>query len=203
MENSAIVLFVKRWIFLIIVILVLGVLSIFIKTTENNTYKSTETKNDYWFILHRKSNIEYLYQGKLGSIKGSKMIKKFTVKTGIPGERPTPLPRLVGKEYWLITDKSESKDNPETAPYFLTLNIPAPTDMPFGPEPYLECGGGQCQWELPGECGLHGVNGDESRLSAENPGSSGCIRHTDSDITYLYSLLNPETEEIRYYIEDK
>lgn len=158
--------------------------------------------SEYWFILHRKSNTEYLYKGMPGKISESKLIKIFKVKSGIPSERPTPLPKLVGKEYWVITRKAESHDNPETAPYFLTLNIPAPQIPPFGPEPYLECNG-QCQWELPGEFGLHGVNGDNSRLSAENQGSSGCIRHTDSDITYLFNLLNPEKEKIRYYIEDK
>jgi hypothetical protein len=31
----------------------------------------------------------------------------------------------LGKEYWLITKKESAKENPETAPYFLTLNIPA------------------------------------------------------------------------------
>lgn len=153
-------------------------------------------------MLHRKSNIEYLYQGRPGGIKESQLIRKFTVKTGIPGQRPTPLPKLLGKEYWIITGKAESKENPETAPYFLTLNIPAPEEPPFGPAPYLECNG-QCHWELPGEFGLHGINGDESRLSAEDPGSSGCIRHRDEDITYLFNLLDPNKEEIRYYIKDK
>ena len=67
--------------------------------------------------------------------------------------------------------------------------------------PYTECNG-QCNWILPGAFGLHGVNGDLSRLSIENPGSSGCIRHSDEDITYLYNNLDPQKEEIRYYIED-
>jgi len=193
---------VKKLIFLLIFVIVLGILSLFTKTNEENVANKFEIKNDYWLVLYRKSNKEFLYLGIPGDMKNSKLIKSFIVKTGIPGERPTPLPKLVELDYWIITKKAESFENPETAPYFLSLNIPAPTGIPFGPEPYLECGGIQCQWELPGEFGLHGVNGDESKLASENPGSSGCIRHKDSDITYLYNLLNPTKEEIRYYIED-
>ena len=195
---------------LFLLVIFLGALTFIIKPVEkiDSIPKSKEVA--YWFILHRKSNMEYFYKGVPGEIKESKLIKKFIVKTGIPGERPTPLPNLVGKEYWVITNKIDSSENPETAPYFLSLNIPAPTDIPFGPEPYLECGGvpaspnrgEQCQWDLPGEFGLHGVNGDDSRLSKENLGSSGCIRHTDSDITFLYNVLQPEKDEIRYYITD-
>jgi hypothetical protein len=158
-------------------------------------------KKAHWFILHRKSNSEDLFYGVPGNKEKSELLKTFTVKSGIPGERPTPLPQLVGKEYWVITEKHEEKENPETAPYFITLNVPAPENEPYGPVPYLECNG-QCNWVRPGAFGLHGVNGDASRLSDENPGSSGCIRHSDEDITYLYNTLNPEKEEIRYYIED-
>lgn len=154
----------------------------------------------YWFILHRKSNKEELFKGLAGDKNKSTLVKTFQVKVGIPNERPTPLPLLVGKEYWLITEKQEQKDNPETAPYFLTLNIPAPSEEPYGPKPYNECDGQQCHWILPGAFGLHGINGDLSRLSTENPGSSGCIRHKDEDITYLFNLLDP-SKEIRYYIE--
>lgn len=154
----------------------------------------------YWFLLHRESNIQYLYYGLPNQPEQSKLIRTFTVKTGRPGERPTPLPELVGREYWLVTAKTAVTDNPETAPYFITLDIPAPSEPPYGPAPYLECGG-QCDWITYGEFGLHGVNGDLNRLSAEDPGSSGCIRHTDEDITFLYNLLEPEEEEIRYYIK--
>ncbi len=153
----------------------------------------------YWFLLQRENNVEYLYRGVAGDIHNSVPVKMFMVKTGRPGERPTPLPRLTGRRYWLVTTK-EATDNPETAPYFLTLNVPGIENPPYGPTPYLECNG-QCNWSLPGAFGLHGVNGDESRLSAENPGSSGCIRHKDSDITYLYQFLDPQVQEIRYYIE--
>jgi hypothetical protein len=156
--------------------------------------------NSYWFLLMRKSNKEYLYSGSPGDKSKSVLIKTFTVKTGIPGQRPTPLPSLVGRKYWIITDKKDSSNNPETSPYFLTLNIPFNTES-FGPEPYLECGG-QCNWILPGSFGLHGVNGDNNRLSADDPGSSGCIRHSNEDITYLYKLLDPKHQEIRYYIVD-
>lgn len=66
---------------------------------------------------------------------------------------------------------------------------------------YLECDG-KCNWEIPGAFGLHGVAGDESRLSNLDSGSSGFVRHSDSDITFLYNTLHPEQDEIRYYIED-
>lgn len=160
---------------------------------------STPTAQDYWFILHRASNSENLYKGVPGDTSQSTLVKTFTVKAGRPGERPTPLPQLAGKEYWTIIAK-QPDSNPETAPYFLTLDIPF--DAPYyGPTPYDECGG-QCNWLLPGAFGLHGVNGDNSRLSPDNPGSSGCIRHTTEDITYLYNLLDPANSQIRYYVEN-
>lgn len=158
-------------------------------------------KDQYWFLLHRKSAVEKLYYGEPGNEENSALVKIFTVKTGITGKKPTPLPQLAGKDYWVIVDKLEAFDNPETAPYFLTLDVPIGENEPFGPEPYLECDG-QCNWELPGYFGLHGVAGDPTKLSEENEGSSGCIRHTDEDITYLYNLLDPSKEEIRYYIQD-
>ena len=161
----------------------------------------TVEKSGYWFVLHRESNIELLYKGVLGDAKRSDLVRSFRVKTGVPGERPTPLPQMIGRDYWLVTAKSTS-DNPETAPYFITLDVPTSDEPPFGPKPYEECGG-QCDWVIPGAFGLHGVNGDPSRLSDENSGSSGCVRHSDEDITYLYKLLNPDKEEIRYYVEDR
>ena len=123
------------------------------------------------------------------------------MKTGNPGERPTPLPQLLGRQYWLVNGKYETKDNPETAPYFLSLDIPVSEEEPFGPNAYPECEGG-CNWILPGSFGLHGVAGNMEKLSADDPGSSGCIRHFDEDITYLYNLLDPQAEEIRYFIKD-
>lgn len=158
-----------------------------------------EPQEIYWFVLHRKSNKEFLYYGIPNNKDQSQLIKEFTVKVGRPGERPTPLPQLAGREYWKIIAKTPVQDNPETAPYFLTLDVPAPSVPPYGPAPYLECNG-QCDWVTFGEFGLHGINGDETRLSKEDPGSSGCVRHTDEDITYLYNLLDPENEEIRYYV---
>lgn len=155
---------------------------------------------EYWFKLARKSGVEYLYKGVPGVASESALIKKFKVKTGMTG-RPTPLPKLAGRDYWLITKKYPTEDNLETAPYFIELNVPNTMEAPFGPTPYLECDG-QCNWELPGPFGLHGVAGDETRLSEESLGSSGCIRHSDKDITYLYNLLDPEKNKIRYYIED-
>lgn len=162
---------------------------------------SSIPKESYWLMLHRKSNVEYLYLGIPGERDKSELVKTFKVKAGIAGQRPTPLPKLLGRDYWLITGKAETKDDPETAPYFLILDIPYSEEYPYGPVPYLECTG-QCDWILPGSFGLHGINGDPSRLSTENPGSSGCVRHTDEDITYLYNLFDPEKEKIRYYIED-
>jgi lipoprotein-anchoring transpeptidase ErfK/SrfK len=158
-------------------------------------------KEQHWLLLHRKSNKEFLYFGIAGNKTESKLLKTFLVKSGIPHERPTPLPSLLGRKYWIITDKHEETENPETAPYFLTLDVPVSEEEPFGPSPYLECNG-QCNWVLPGYFGLHGSGGDSSKLSQEDPGSSGCIRHSDQDITYLYNALDPKKEEIRYYIED-
>lgn len=174
------------------------VFGLFLLSKQKKPEKSVEK---YWFVLHRKANREELLKGLPGDRKQSKVVKAFQVKVGIPGERPTPLPKLLGKEYWLITDKEEQKDDPETAPYFLRLNIPAPTGEPYGPSPYNECSG-QCHWIVPGAFGLHGTAGTPERLSMDNPGSSGCIRHKDEDITYLFNLLDPAKEEIRYYIED-
>jgi hypothetical protein len=169
-------------------------------TRASGQVLSTRVKPAYWFMLYRKSNLEFLYHGHAGDLRASRLIKTFSVKTGIPGERPTPLPQFLGRNFWLVTAKSESIDF-ETAPYFISLDIPVSGEEPYGPDPYLECNG-QCNWILPGEFGLHGVAGDDSKLSSDNPGSSGCIRHKDADITYLYHLLDPENEEIRYYIQD-
>ncbi len=173
---------------------------------------SITDQESHWFVLHRESNTEGLYFGVSGNKSKSELVKTFKVKTGIPGERPTPLPRLLGREYWKVTKKEPQFDNPETAPYFITLDIPAPEEEPYGPVPYTECngpvstgvsqGGQQCSWVVPGVFGLHGTASNPAKLSDEDLGSSGCIRHSDEDITYLYNLLNPEEEEIRYYIEE-
>lgn len=179
---------------------VLGLLLFPLKPSSKDVL-SVQTEENYWFLLKRKSNVEYLYKGVPGNTDKSEIIKIFNVKTGIPNERPTPLPEKLGREYWVITKKYESKDNPETSPYFLSLDIPVTDEEPFGPTPYDECGG-QCNWVLPGEFGLHGVGGDSTKLSVENNGSSGCIRHSDEGITYLYHLLEVEDHKIRYYIED-
>lgn len=187
----------------IIIVLCVFVINLTLGFFLINQYKKTEKPVEkYWFILHRKANREELLKGVPGDKNKSMIVKTFQVKVGIPGERPTPLPKLLGKEYWLLVAKEEQKDNPETAPYFLTLNIPAPTDEPYGPAPYNECNGQQCHWVLPGAFGLHGTAGQPERLSKDDPGSSGCVRHRDEDITYLYNLLDPKKEEIRYYIED-
>lgn len=203
----------KKIAVLFTILFISGISLFFLKYLMNRgtEVKSLTAEKSHWFLLHRKSSKEYLYLGRAGDKEKSRLIRSFTVKTGRPGERPTPLPQLLGKKYWLITKKQKS-GNPETAPYFIILNIPAPTSKPFGPEPYKECGKPastgsfgevkQCNWSLPGEFGLHGVNGNESRLSPEDPGSSGCIRHRDEDITYIYNLIDPEKKEVRYYIED-
>ena len=177
------------------------------KENQDVSENMTSPKKSHWFILHRKSEKELLYYGISGDVNNSQLIKTFQVKPG-NAENPTPLPRLLGRKYWLIIKKELTKDNPETAPYFLTLDIPTSGEWPYGPTPYLECKSpftgetGQCEWGFPGYFGLHGVNGDLTKLSKENPGSLGCIRHKDTDISYLYNLLNPEKEEIRYYIKE-
>ncbi|MBI4226002.1 L,D-transpeptidase [Candidatus Roizmanbacteria bacterium] len=162
---------------------------------------SKKAKSSHWLLLKRKSNVELLYFGRPGNEKESRLMKTFKVNVGIDKESPTPLPQLLGRDYWLIIDKVQAKDNLETAPFFLTLDIPVSEGEPYGPTPYLECDG-QCNWVLPGYFGLHGVNGDESKLSSEDPGSSGCVRHRDEDIAYLYKLFEPKKEEIRYYVEN-
>ena len=177
-------------------------LQIFLPSQEMRV-KEDEREQSYWFILYRQSQKEELYLGVPGVKDQSTLVKTFTVKTGRPGERPTPLPQLVGRDYWLITQKHAQPDNPETAPYFLTLDVPGIEEPPYGPVPYEECKGEQCDWILPGAFGLHGTAGNPDKLSESDPGSSGCIRHSDSDITYLYHLLDPQKDEIRYYIEDK
>jgi lipoprotein-anchoring transpeptidase ErfK/SrfK len=193
----------KRTLLLLLILIFLSVGLIFqnFHKVEKTQVLSAQLEESYWFILHRASNEEFLFLGVPGDQEKSKLVKMFQVKTGVPGKKPTPLPKLVGREYWVIKDKYDSSENPETAPYFLTLDIPVGETEPFGPEPYLECDG-QCNWILPGAFGLHGINGDLSKISEENPGSSGCIRHSNEDITYLYNQLNPNEEEIRYYIED-
>lgn len=200
-------------VFYFTIILLVGVIigvaaTHFVQSKKQQVLSVQSTKESYWFMLHRKSNIELLLRGIPGSQEQSALVRVFKVKTGVPGEKPTPLPKLLGKDYWIITKKEESKDNPETAPYFISLNIPVTDEEPYGPTSYTECINQftgektQCNWILPGSFGLHGVNNDASRLSDYDLGSSGCIRHSDEDITYLYNLLNPEKEEIRYYIED-
>lgn len=191
----------KKLVSIFIVAAIFIFIILFYKNDEDKNIKLFRTQNkSYWFLLHRKSNVEFLYYGVPGDALQSALLKTFQVKTGQPGKKPTPLPQLFNRDYWILIDKKESKENPETAPYFLTLDIPYDTEV-YGPMPYLECDG-QCNWEMYGEFGLHGVNGDNIRLSKENGGSSGCIRHSDQDITYLYNLLNPDKEHIRYYIKD-
>lgn len=169
--------------------------------TKKEQIAEIKKQENYWFVLYRKTNTEELYYGIPGEKGKSKLIKTFIVKSGRPNERPTPLPQLLGRKYWVITEKHEEKQNPETAPYFLTLDVPAPSESPYGPVPYKECNGVQCDWVKPGAFGLHGINGDPTRLSPVDPGSSGCIRHTDEDITYLYNLIDPK-KEVRYYIDN-
>jgi len=199
----------KKLLLLCFLIIALFLLLLLPKTaSETNPKIQISVKNSHWFILHRKSGNEFLYFGVTGDINNSKLVRKFQVKSGISGSSPTPLPSLLGRDYWLLIKKESSADNPETAPYFLTLDVPSSGDWPYGPTPYLECKdpatgeASQCDWGQPGYFGLHGINGDLSKLSKEDLGSLGCIRHKDEDIAYLFDLLEPEKEEIRYYIED-
>lgn len=184
-----------------LVVILFGIFSIGVITgsflANNNGQMGSTPSVEHWMLLERGENREYLYLGVPGDKEQSKLVKEFVVKTGMPGQRPTPLPLFFGKEYWKIVKKYPSYENTETAPYFLELDIPV-EDGFFGPVPYPECNG-QCSWEVPGYFGLHGVNGDASRLSTEDPGSSGCIRHKDEDIAYLYNLLDVN-EGVRYYI---
>src|SRR5690606_13154546 len=100
----------------VVVLILAGILFTQVQSISKPLSGDDVPKPAYWFMLHRKSNIEYLYLGEPGNQQKSQLIKKFQVKTGIPGERPTPLPELVGREYWVLTDKMEAFNNPETAP---------------------------------------------------------------------------------------
>lgn len=178
----------------------------FYSKNENNHNLVEDSHKSYWFVLNRKSGVENLYLGVPGDVNKSGLVRTFKVKTGASWS-PTPLPKLVGREYWKIVKKESSAENPDTAPYFLQLDVPTDENWPYGPIPYTECldslgNNIQCDWVQPGYFGLHGINGNPFKLSKEDYGSSGCIRHNDEDITYLYNLLDPEKEEIHYYIED-
>lgn len=205
-KNWGVYFTTKRQIVVVCAAFLFGIiLAVFLPINASSQLETEKTvkKEAYWFDLHRKSQVELLYFGIPGDRTESKLIKAFQVKTGMEG-RPTPLPQLYGRDYWVITKKYETTDIPETAPYFIELDVPHTEEYPFGPSPYLECGlnkDEQCNWELSGPFGLHGINGDLTRLDSTNPGSSGCIRHRDEDITYLYNLLDGE-EEVRYYIQD-
>lgn len=189
---------------LFLVLFLLSVMTFFsIKLNPTNPQVlSVEKKpQEYWLQLDRKSKKELLFEGIPGDQEHSTLMKEFQVNVGIPNKRPTPLPSLLGRNYWNIIAKTDVKDDPETAPYFLTLDIPFTEDYPFGPTPYNECDGKQCDWVRPGSFGLHGIADTASKLTDE--GSSGCIRHKDEDITYLYNLLDPSTDTpVRYYIRD-
>lgn len=190
---------------IIVSVLLAAGLTFYSKNENNHNLAKTPSKS-YWFVLHRKSGVENLYLGVPGKVSDSQLIRTFQVKTGASWS-PTPLPKLVGREYWKIVKKESSELNPDTAPYFLQLDVPTGEEWPYGPVPYTECldslgNNIQCDWIQPGYFGLHGVGGNPYKLSDEDYGSSGCVRHTDADITYLYNLLDPEHEEIRYYIED-
>ena len=195
-------LFQRIGLYYIIVIIVffLSFFFITIYLQKDDSAENIVYDDAYWMLLERKSNKEYLFKGTPGVRESSTIVREFKVKTGIPRQRPTPLPQLLGKEYWVITKKFATTDNPETAPYFIELDVPWSLEYPYGPVPYDECNG-QCNWNLPGPFGLHGVAGDNSRLSSDNLGSSGCIRHSDEDIKYLYSIIDP-SENIRYYVFD-
>ena len=176
----------------------------------------------YWFLLHRKTDVnatetEGLYLGIPGDPNNSELLKTYTVNTGIPFDDPTPLPQLVGMEYWLING-SITNPGGTMGPYFITLNIPFDDVSPLcnnpdplnpngcnGPVPYNECGPArnqQCYWTLGGNFGLHGTNGSSSRLT--DSGSSGCIRHSDADITEIYNTIQSQINsgQIRYYVTD-
>lgn len=193
----------KSTLFALLVIAV-AVMFVFLHQSTKSKIRQT-SRNEvvdmqaHWFLLNRKEHKEYFFYGMPGDRAKSDLLRTFEVKAGIAGEKPTPLPQLVGREYWTIVDKLDAHNNPDTAPYFLVLDVPGGDVAPYGPAPYLECDG-QCNWEKPGYFGLHGTAGDPTKLAASVSGSSGCVRHRDEDIEFLYKLLDPKNEEIRYYV---
>lgn len=200
-------LFFKKIVLLIILLIPFFWLYTYETPNKAIAEASVNEKTSYWFALHRDQSKEILYSGNPGEVENSQIVREFRVKTGSTWS-PTPLPELMGREYWTIVAKQSSADNPNTAPYFLQLDVPVEDEWPYGPVPYTECideatgESIQCDWVIPGFFGLHGIGGNPDKLSDSDLGSSGCIRHSDNDITYLYELLDPENEEVRYYVFD-
>lgn len=191
----------RKKIGILVLLTTIGVgIVLFLEQPRRKEPKPLNTKiESYWLVLHRKSNIEKLYQGPPGSVSKSKLIKTLKVNDGVEKQTPTPLHTLVGRNYWIVNDKEMPVDDPTLGPHFLTLDVPVTGEWPYGPVPYEECDG-QCDWMLPGYFGLHGIGGDSTKLT--DAGSSGCVRHKDEDISYLYKTLDPKKQEIRYYVED-
>lgn len=160
------------------------------------------TEKKYWFVLHRKSKTEELFQGIPGDKTSSTVIKTYKVNPGVDGKYPTPLHSLLNEPYWIITAKSTSGNESLYGPYFLALNVPYKT--PYnGPRPYIECGTNnneQCDWKTEGQFGLHGTGDTPGRLTDE--GSGGCVRHSNEDIVDVYNKIGSIEEPIRYYIEN-
>src|SRR5688572_16212552 len=113
----------KNWItisLIIILIMIAGAGGIFLNKPkiQKVSLQSDQQKvaQNYWFMLHRKSKKEFLYQGIPGDLANSTLVKEFQVNVGIEGQRPTPLPELVGRAYWNLIAEYDTAADPETAP---------------------------------------------------------------------------------------
>jgi len=91
-----------------------GIMLPIIRRGEVEGVNTIREEKEYWLLLHRKSNKEYVYNGVPGDIMHSELIKTFNVKIGIPGKRPTPLPQKLGYAYWVIESEEKVVGNPET-----------------------------------------------------------------------------------------
>ncbi len=176
--------------------------------------------NTYWFLLNRQKRYEILYKGTPEKITQSQVVKISTINPGSPGDEPTPIPQKLGKKFWSLTGEvrlhpqdSDPTGYEKFGPYFIVLDVPfknqpdpscnnnGTTDC-YGPVPYKECGPSldqQCNWHTPGEFAIHGND------KLDPPGSAGCVRHSNTDITEIYDTLNNAkaiNSNTRYYAID-
>ena len=75
----------RRFFQLILIFLVIVTGMLLLMPHKNKAgEKIVPPKESYWMLLHRKSNVEYLYKGIAGDKSKSYLIKTFLVKPGIP-----------------------------------------------------------------------------------------------------------------------
>jgi lipoprotein-anchoring transpeptidase ErfK/SrfK len=137
-----------------------------------------------YLILDTAKGLEKLF------ING-KLYRNYRVNIGKVGE-PTPKPAPCGRKYWKLTHAVE--DHPEFG-HFIYMDVPY-KGKSNGPANYIE-DGLLSHWEVSGPFGLH-----MGRISQKNiRTSSGCVRHSESDIEELYKILKLLDDwPYRYYV---